>query len=151
MQQSAAFKILRTRLKTVPTYSFSGGGNQISRASSGVPFSQYMNHHEDDDAEDINITSSHQGINFAARLQQFENVQSQHRVQARNNVKYTYTTSSSSASKVKTAQPIFDHRMISQFNSSFLYKLHNFAKSSSMFCGKMRNKRNYVAVVRFCL
>nr|VDC60350.1 unnamed protein product [Brassica rapa] len=98
-QQSAAFKILRTRLKTVPTYSFSGGGNQISRASSGVPFSQYMNHHEDDDAEDINITSSHQGINFAARLQQFENVQSQHRVQARNNVKYTYTTSSSSASK----------------------------------------------------
>ncbi|CAH8384216.1 unnamed protein product [Eruca vesicaria subsp. sativa] len=98
LQQSAAFKILRTRLKTVPTYSFSGG-EQISRASSGVPFSQYTNHHEDDDAEDINISSSHQGINFAARLQQFENVQSQHRVQARNNVKYTYTTSSSSTSK----------------------------------------------------
>ncbi|KAG2301727.1 hypothetical protein Bca4012_059964 [Brassica carinata] len=97
-QQSAAFKILRTRLKTVPTYSFSGGG-QISRASSGVPFSQYMHHREDCDAEDNNINSSHQGINFAARLQQFENVQNQHRGQAKNKVNYSYSTSSSSASK----------------------------------------------------
>ncbi|XP_018441181.1 protein VAC14 homolog isoform X1 [Raphanus sativus] len=97
-QQSAAFKILRTRLKTVPTYSFSGGG-QISRASSGVPFSQYMHHREDGDAEDNNINNSHQGINFAARLQQFENVQNQHRGQARNKVNYSYNTSSTSASK----------------------------------------------------
>ncbi|CDY36250.1 BnaC07g21040D [Brassica napus] len=83
-QQSGAFRILQTRLKTVPTYSFSGGGDQISRAFSGVPFSQYMmHHHEDGDAEDYNINSSHQGINFAARLQQFENVQNQHRGQAR--------------------------------------------------------------------
>ncbi|CAH8324497.1 unnamed protein product [Eruca vesicaria subsp. sativa] len=97
-QQSAAFKILRTRLKTVPTYSFSGGG-QISRASSGVPFSQYMHHREDGDAEDNNVNSSHQGINFAARLQQFENVQNQHRGQARNKVNYSYNSSSSSTSK----------------------------------------------------
>ncbi|WZZ73720.1 hypothetical protein YC2023_085090 [Brassica napus] len=83
-QQSGAFRILQTRLKTVPTYSFSNGGDQISRAFSGVPFSQYMmHHHEDGDAEDHNINSSHQGINFAARLQQFENVQNQHRGQAR--------------------------------------------------------------------
>ncbi|KAF2534194.1 hypothetical protein F2Q70_00031657 [Brassica cretica] len=83
-QQSGAFRILQTRLKTVPTYSFSNGGDQISRAFSGVPFSQYMmHHHEDGDAEDYNINSSHQGINFAARLQQFENVQNQHRGQAR--------------------------------------------------------------------
>lgn len=84
VQQSGAFRILQTRLKTVPTYSFSNGGDQISRAFSGVPFSQYMmHHHEDGDAEDYNINSSHQGINFAARLQQFENVQNQHRGQAR--------------------------------------------------------------------
>ncbi|KAG5411534.1 hypothetical protein IGI04_007853 [Brassica rapa subsp. trilocularis] len=98
MQQSAAFKILRTRLKTVPTYSFSGVG-QISRASSGVPFSQYIHHREDGGAEDNNINNSHQGINFAARLQQFENVQNQHRGQTRNKVNYSYNTSSSSASK----------------------------------------------------
>ncbi|CAN7044141.1 unnamed protein product [Brassica rapa subsp. trilocularis] len=97
-QQSAAFKILRTRLKTVPTYSFSGVG-QISRASSGVPFSQYIHHREDGGAEDNNINNSHQGINFAARLQQFENVQNQHRGQTRNKVNYSYNTSSSSASK----------------------------------------------------
>ncbi|CAN7002850.1 hypothetical protein Bca4012_051992 [Brassica carinata] len=97
-QQSAAFKILRTRLKTVPTYSFSGGG-QISRASSGVPFSQYIHHREDGGAEDNNINNSHQGINFAARLQQFENVQNQHRRQTRNKVNDSYNTSFSSASK----------------------------------------------------
>ncbi|KAF2598486.1 hypothetical protein F2Q68_00011151, partial [Brassica cretica] len=97
-QQSAAFKILRTRLKTVPTYSFSGGG-QISRASSGVPFSQYIHHREDGGAEDNNINNSHQGINFAARLQQFENVQNQHRGQTRNKVNDSYNTSFSSASK----------------------------------------------------
>jgi vacuole morphology and inheritance protein 14 len=98
-QQSAAFKILRTRLKTVPTYSFSGGDQQISRASS-VPFSQYMHHHEDGDRkEDNNINTSHQGINFDARLQQFENVQNQHRGLARSKVNYSYSSSSSSTSK----------------------------------------------------
>ena len=101
VQQSGAFRILQTRLKTVPTYSFSGGGDQISRAFSGVPFSQYMmHHHEDGDAEDYNINSSHQGINFAARLQQFENVQNQHRGQARSKENYSNSTSSSSTSKV---------------------------------------------------
>ncbi|CAH2045856.1 unnamed protein product [Thlaspi arvense] len=74
MQQSSAFKILRTRLKTVPTYSFSGG----------VHFFQYMHRHEDGgETEDNNINTSHQGINFAARLKQFENVQKQHRAQTK--------------------------------------------------------------------
>ncbi|KAF8117482.1 hypothetical protein N665_0009s0011 [Sinapis alba] len=104
-QQSAAFGILQTRLKAVPTYSISGGGDQISRAFSGVPFSQYMHHHQDGDAEDYNINSSHQGINFGARLQQFENVQNQHRGQARNKVNYSYSSSSSSTSKeVRTSK-----------------------------------------------
>ncbi|KAJ0240494.1 Protein VAC14 [Hirschfeldia incana] len=99
-QQSAAFRILETRLKTVPAYAFSGGGDQISRAFLGVPFS-----HEDGDAEDYNTNSSHQGINFVARLQQFENVQNQHRGQARNDVNYSYSTSSSSTSEeVRTSK-----------------------------------------------
>ncbi|KAK8617950.1 hypothetical protein V6N13_080851 [Hibiscus sabdariffa] len=34
-QQSAAFKILRTRLKTVPSYSFNG--DQLKQAPSGNP------------------------------------------------------------------------------------------------------------------
>lgn len=97
MQQSAAFKILRTRLKTVPTYSFSGGDQQISRASS-VPFAQY--HEDGDRKEDKNINTSHQGINFDARLQQFEKVQNQHRGLARTKVNYSYSSSSSSTSKV---------------------------------------------------
>uniref|UniRef100_A0A1J3CE39 Protein VAC14-like protein n=1 Tax=Noccaea caerulescens TaxID=107243 RepID=A0A1J3CE39_NOCCA len=95
-QQSAAFKILRTRLKTVPTYSFSGGDQQISRASS-VPFAQY--HEDGDRKEDKNINTCHQGINFDARLQQFENVQNQHRGLARTKVNYSYSSSSSSTSK----------------------------------------------------
>uniref|UniRef100_A0A1J3JUP5 Protein VAC14-like protein n=1 Tax=Noccaea caerulescens TaxID=107243 RepID=A0A1J3JUP5_NOCCA len=95
-QQSAAFKILRTRLKTVPTYSFSGGDQQISRASS-VPFAQY--HEDGDRKEDKNINTSHKGINFDARLQQFENVQNQHRGLARTKVNYSYSSSSSSTSK----------------------------------------------------
>ncbi|KAJ4901304.1 Protein VAC14-like protein [Raphanus sativus] len=104
-QQSAAFRILETRLKTVPTYSISGGGDQIRRAFSGVSFSQYMHHQQDGDAEDYNINSSHQGINFAARLQQFENVQNQHHDQARNEVNYSYSTSSSSTSEeVRTSK-----------------------------------------------
>ncbi|KAL1201089.1 VAC14-like protein [Cardamine amara subsp. amara] len=98
-QQSAAFKILRTRLKTVPMYSFSGG-DQINRTSSGVPFSQYIHHNEDGNKEeDNNINNPHQGINFAARLQQFENIQNQHRGHARTKVNYSYNTSSSSTSK----------------------------------------------------
>jgi len=106
MQQSAAFKILRTRLKTVPTYSFSTG-NQIGRATSGVPFSQYKHQNEDGDLEDDNINSSHQGINFAVRLQQFENVQNLHRGQARTRVNYSYHSSSSSTSKVHITLHIF--------------------------------------------
>lgn len=108
MQQSAAFKILRTRLKTVPTYSFSGGDrdrDQISRTSS-VPFPQYMHHQEDGDVEDNKINSSHQGINFNARLQQFKNIQNHHRGQARTKVNYSYNSSSSSTSKVRTTQDV---------------------------------------------
>lgn len=80
-------------------YSFSGG-DQINRTSSGVPFPQYIHHNEDGDIEEDNTNNPHQGINFAARLQQFENIQNQHRGHARTKVNYSYNTSSSSTSKV---------------------------------------------------
>ncbi|PKI58187.1 hypothetical protein CRG98_021409, partial [Punica granatum] len=87
-QQSAAFKILRTRLKTVPPYSFSG--EQIRRTSSGTPYSQRLQHMPsgsqimvDGDLGQDSSGSLHNGINFAARLQQFEQMQRQHRLHAK--------------------------------------------------------------------
>ncbi|KAH9320795.1 hypothetical protein KI387_015434, partial [Taxus chinensis] len=57
-QQSAAFKILRTRLKTVPAYTFSSDfSNAIKRTGNGSS-----------------------GIHFASKLQQFEHMQHQHRL-----------------------------------------------------------------------
>ncbi|KAM5566891.1 protein VAC14 [Rosa sericea] len=85
-QQSAAFKILRTRLKTVPSYSFSG--EQPRRTSSGNSY-QILQHMssgsqvtEDGDINQDN-KSSHHGINFTERLQQFEQMQQQHRQHAK--------------------------------------------------------------------
>lgn len=86
IQQSAAFKILRTRLKTVPSYSFNG--DQIKRTSSGNPYSQILHHipsgsqiSEDGDVnQDVGNSSLHNGINFGLRLQQFEQIQHQHRM-----------------------------------------------------------------------
>ncbi|XP_061991135.1 protein VAC14 homolog isoform X1 [Rosa rugosa] len=85
-QQSAAFKILRTRLKTVPSYSFSG--EQPRRTSSGNSY-QILQHMssgsqvtEDGDINQDN-KSSHHGINFTAGLQQFEQMQQQHRQHAK--------------------------------------------------------------------
>lgn len=81
MQQSAAFKILRTRLKTVPSYSFNG--EQVRRTSSGNPY-QIIHHvpsgsqisENGDGIQDG--ANSHNGINFASMLQQFEQMQRQH-------------------------------------------------------------------------
>ncbi|KAG7974381.1 hypothetical protein I3843_06G046900 [Carya illinoinensis] len=81
-QQSAAFKILRTRLKAVPSYSFNG--EQLRRTSSGN--GQILHHMPSgsqitEDGDGIpDGASSHNGINFTARLQQFEKMQHQHRV-----------------------------------------------------------------------
>ncbi|KAG6714087.1 hypothetical protein I3842_05G185500 [Carya illinoinensis] len=80
-QQSAAFKILRTRLKTVPSYSFNG--EQVRRTSSGNPY-QIIHHvpsgsqisENGDGIQDG--ANSHNGINFASMLQQFEQMQRQH-------------------------------------------------------------------------
>nr|KJB15355.1 hypothetical protein B456_002G172300 [Gossypium raimondii] len=81
-QQSAAFKILRTRLKTVPSHSFNG--DQLKRASSGNPYSQILHYSGSQITEDGNVRQDNgnlqNGINFASRLQQFVQMQRQHRM-----------------------------------------------------------------------
>ncbi|KAK4400098.1 protein VAC14, partial [Sesamum angolense] len=102
-QQSVAFKILRTRLKTVPSYSFSG--EQFKRLSSGNAFSE-VNHFggseilEDGMNEDQRNVRN--GINFASWLQQFERVQQQHRVHSKSQALSRY--SSASSAKVQEVQ-----------------------------------------------
>ncbi|CAN1138320.1 Protein VAC14 homolog [Linum perenne] len=109
-QQSAAFKILRTRLKTVPSYSF-GGDQFIKRTSSGNPYSQILHHSqsasqisEDGDAgQDMGhstSSTSQNGINFTSKLQQFEQVQRQHRIHAREQAHSRKSFTSTSSLKV---------------------------------------------------
>ncbi|KAK7843206.1 protein vac14 like protein [Quercus suber] len=99
-QQSAAFKILRTRLKTVPSYSFNG--DQF-RQTSGNPY-QILHHmpsgsqitEDGDGMQDGG--NSHNGINFALRLQQFEQMQYQHRMHAQAQAQ-SWSSSTTSLSK----------------------------------------------------
>ncbi|GJN30749.1 hypothetical protein PR202_gb19084 [Eleusine coracana subsp. coracana] len=75
-QQSAAFKILRTRLKTVP---FS---ENLKRTSSANPYSQILQVTEDGTRNQD--TQNYSAINFSSLLQQFENMQQQHRLHLKN-------------------------------------------------------------------
>ncbi|CAI0432074.1 unnamed protein product [Linum tenue] len=105
-QQSAAFKILRTRLKTVPSYSFSG--DQVKWTSSGTPYSQILHHSpsvsqisEDGDVvgQVLGNSNSHNGINFTSKLQQFEHVQRQHRLHTRELAHSRNTSTNTSSAK----------------------------------------------------
>ncbi|XP_059655342.1 protein VAC14 homolog isoform X2 [Cornus florida] len=97
-QQSKAFKILRTRLKTVPSYSFNG--DQLKRTLSSNLYSQnhYMPSRSqvsedsdiDEDSQDV-----HNGINFSSRLQQFEYIQQQHRMHSKSQAQLRYSSTSS--------------------------------------------------------
>ncbi|XP_039124934.1 protein VAC14 homolog isoform X2 [Dioscorea cayenensis subsp. rotundata] len=79
-QQSAAFQILRNRLKTVPSIAFNT--DQLKRASSGNPYSQILPVSEDI-IRNQDSGNMHNAINFASRLQQFEHMQNQHRMHAK--------------------------------------------------------------------
>lgn len=94
-QQSAAFRILKKRLKTVPTYTFNGeelnlsalrsttSGNLCAQLLTHIPgLGNGMQSSEDGD-DDTEFASGRTGINFAARLQQFEHMQQQHRFHRR--------------------------------------------------------------------
>uniref|UniRef100_A0A0D9VRE3 Vacuolar protein 14 C-terminal Fig4-binding domain-containing protein n=1 Tax=Leersia perrieri TaxID=77586 RepID=A0A0D9VRE3_9ORYZ len=90
-QQSVAFKILRTRLKTVP---FS---ENLKRVSSANPYSQILQVTEDGNRNQD--TQNYNAINFPSRLHQFESMQQQHRVHLKNQLQ-----SRKSASAVALSQ-----------------------------------------------
>ncbi|XP_010271349.1 PREDICTED: protein VAC14 homolog [Nelumbo nucifera] len=104
-QQSSAFKILRTRLRTVPLYSFSD--EQLKRASSGNPYSQILHHmpsgsHIMEDGDKNQDSSNiHNGINFASRLQQFEHMQHQHRINTKPRLQSHNSSSSNLSQEVQ--------------------------------------------------
>ncbi|GAB2296947.1 PtdIns(3,5)P(2) sythesis regulation factor [Dionaea muscipula] len=83
-QQSAAFKILKTRLKTVPSYSLSdeqiqfNSGNPHSESSSSMPSGSIVNDHAKQETD-----GTHSWIDFSSRLKMFERMQQQHRTYAR--------------------------------------------------------------------
>ncbi|XP_022882114.1 protein VAC14 homolog [Olea europaea var. sylvestris] len=87
-QQSVAFKILRTRLKTVPAFS----GEQFKQISSGNSFLD-VNHIGDGDLNE-GTKCVHNGINFASSLQQLERIQQQHRSHSKMQAQYRNISSS---------------------------------------------------------
>ncbi|KAJ8555081.1 hypothetical protein K7X08_000016 [Anisodus acutangulus] len=92
-QQSAAFKILRTRLKTVPSYSFKE--EHLSRTTSGIPYSQFnYGGGEEGDLND-NSLDMHNGINFASKLQQFQQIQKQHHLHLKLQTQSRFVSTSS--------------------------------------------------------
>ncbi|MCD7451972.1 hypothetical protein HAX54_014498 [Datura stramonium] len=99
MQQSAAFKILRTRLKTVPSYSFKE--ERFRRTSSGIPYSQLnfggggSQIFEEGDLNE-NSLDVHNGINFASKLLQFQQIQKQHHLHSRSQTRSRFVSTSSS-------------------------------------------------------
>ncbi|KAK4754500.1 hypothetical protein SAY87_002604 [Trapa incisa] len=112
-QQSAAFKILRTRLKTVPPYSFNG---DIMRTASGTYYSQRIHHvptgsqiMEDGDLGVDSLANMHNGINFSVRLQQFEQMLQQHRSQARLQSQQHHNNLTSSKEKQKHEDQSSEH------------------------------------------
>lgn len=90
MQQSVAFKILRTRLKTVPSSSFS---NELKRTSSGSPYSQILQITEDSN-RNKDAANLYNAINFPSRLQQFEHMQHRHRAHGKTQLQSRNSTSS---------------------------------------------------------
>ncbi|PIN04964.1 hypothetical protein CDL12_22502 [Handroanthus impetiginosus] len=96
-QQSIAFKILWTRLKTVPSYSFSG--EQFKPLSSRNAFSEANDFGGSQTSEDGDVSEDqrnvHNGINFASWLKQFEKVQEQHRLHSKSLALSRYSSSSS--------------------------------------------------------
>ncbi|KMZ69626.1 VAC14-like protein [Zostera marina] len=82
-QQSSAFKVLRTRLKTVPSYSCA---NEVRQISSGISYQ-----HTPQLNEDANF--------FASKLHTFHQVQLQHEIQARKLLQSHFQTTSFTLSK----------------------------------------------------
>ncbi|XXG81811.1 hypothetical protein AAC387_Pa09g2376 [Persea americana] len=107
-QQSAAFKILRTRLKTVPPHTFSG--KQFKQTPAGTRDSQIslaMSRGiqiEDGDG-DHDARNAHDGINFSSRLQQFEQMQRKHCMLSRSQLRSCSSNSTPYASSQEVRRP----------------------------------------------
>ncbi|PKA55629.1 Protein VAC14 like [Apostasia shenzhenica] len=71
-QQCAAFKILRTRLKSMPSHT--PIGSKLDQTSSGNPYAHLLQITEDD-CQNQDPGSS---VNFTSRLQQFQQMQKKH-------------------------------------------------------------------------
>lgn len=107
MQQSAAFKILRTRLKTVPSYSFTGEEHRNTSPetsnSSGLNHADSGSHSTQDGLVTQNVEKMCNGINFASRLQQFQKMQQVHRANAKSQAQLRIT----SVTLTKVANKLF--------------------------------------------
>ncbi|XP_047332655.1 protein VAC14 homolog [Impatiens glandulifera] len=77
-QQSQAFKILRTRLKTIPS-SYSFNDDQFKWLSRMNSYSQYHDASQVFEEADMDEDSQRR-INYTAMLQQFQQMQLQHRI-----------------------------------------------------------------------
>lgn len=97
-QQSAAFKILRTRLKTVPSSTFDS--EQSKRTSYGNQLLQIT----DDSNRNQDAGNMRNSINFPFRLEQFEQVQHLHRINARSQLQSRNSMSSTLSQEMEITE-----------------------------------------------
>ncbi|CAH9095991.1 unnamed protein product [Cuscuta epithymum] len=120
-QQSGAFKILRTRLKTVPSYSFSSvahlrqtSGNTYSKSSNSRGDTQIS---DDGDFFEDSHDDMHNGINFSTRLQLFEHIQQLHRMHSKSQaVSHSRCSSSSSPKGIQRLEDSKQPGPVLEFN-----------------------------------
>ncbi|XP_072991145.1 protein VAC14 homolog isoform X1 [Typha latifolia] len=100
-QQSAAFKILKTRLKTVQSSTFSSEHRKCPL--SGDQYAQILPITEDNNR---NQSAAHiyNAINFASKLEEFENMQQRHRANARSRVQSRNFTSSTVLQEIQRSE-----------------------------------------------
>ncbi|KZV19556.1 hypothetical protein F511_06418 [Dorcoceras hygrometricum] len=104
LQQSIAFKILQTRLKTVPPYSFSGEQyKRLSLGSTSLEGNGGSQPSDGDISEDPH--NMHDGMNFDSGLRQFEHVQLQHRMHTRYQAQLRYSSVSSGKELERPEEP----------------------------------------------
>ncbi|CAL9039950.1 protein VAC14 homolog [Musa acuminata AAA Group] len=101
-QQSAAFKILRTRLKTVPSYSCI---EQLKGTSSENPYSQILQFSEDNRNQyAANVANVYNAIDFPSRLQQFEQMQHKHRMHSKSKLQSRNSTPSIASQEINISE-----------------------------------------------
>ncbi|URE24094.1 hypothetical protein MUK42_15831 [Musa troglodytarum] len=109
-QQSAAFKILRTRLKTVPSYSCI---EQLKGTSSENPYSQILQFSEDNrNRYAANVANVYNAIDFPSRLQQFEQMQHKHRMHSKSKLQSRNSTPSIASQSIEEEQLFADMALL---------------------------------------